>query len=107
MGLSGDEQDRWREVAAELAQERRLVSLSRKLAFVGVGVGLPVRTCLFWLVGGLTGLGILLAGGLSHSHALVIAGVDVLIATVLIAGVLLVVLGVVRGGSHHPGNGRP
>jgi hypothetical protein len=106
MGLSENEQERWREVTAELARERRLVGLSRRLATAGLGMGLPVRTCVFWIIGGLTGLAILITGSVSGTHSLVVAGVDVLIATVLIAGVLLIGLGIARGGGSPRSSGQ-
>lgn len=93
MALSGDEQDVWRHIETELAGERRLATLSRRLTAVNVGVGLPTKTCLCWLVGGLAGLVVFLAGTLSGTHGLIMAGVGVLIATVLIAGVSLIGVG--------------
>jgi hypothetical protein len=98
MVLSGEEQERWREVEAELARDRRLVGLARRLA--SVGVGLPVKTCVLWLVGGITGLILVIAGDAQGHRELVAAGLDVLIGTVLVAGVLLIVIGVAHGQRH-------
>jgi hypothetical protein len=99
--LSDDEHDRWRHIEAELAGERRLVGLSRRLATSGPG--LPVRTCLCWLLGGLTGMIALIAGNVTHTSGLVTAGVGVLIATVVVSGALLIVIGVrsPSTGDHH------
>jgi hypothetical protein len=91
--LSGDEQDRWRRIERDLAGDRRLVRLAGKLTTRHIGPGLPVRTCLFWLLGGLTGAAGLVAGSLTHTGGLVAAGVAVLVVTVLVAGVLLIAVG--------------
>jgi hypothetical protein len=93
MALSEDEQDVWRHIESELAGERRLAALSRRLTAVSAGVGLPTKTFLFWLVGGVAGLVVFLAGTVSGTHNLIVAGVGVLIATVLIAGVSLIGVG--------------
>lgn len=91
--LSRDEQDRWRHIEAELAGERRLARLSMRLTAISNGAGLPTRTCVFWLLGGLTGLVIVIAGGVTHTDGLVMAGVGVFIATVVVSGVLLIAIG--------------
>jgi hypothetical protein len=91
--LTPDEQDRWRHIEADLAGEPRLARRYRKLTAIRIGVGLPVRTCLFWLLGGLTGVVVLIAGSLAKADDLVVAGTAVLIATVLISGGLLIATG--------------
>jgi hypothetical protein len=97
--LSRDEQDRWRHIEADLAREPRLVRLSTKLAAMNVWVGLPTKTCVFWLLGGLTGLSAVIAGSLTETDDLVLAGVGVFIATVLVSGVLLIMASLRQSGS--------
>jgi Protein of unknown function (DUF3040) len=91
--LSRDEQDRWRHIEAELAREPQLARLSAKLTAISNGAGLPTRTYLFWLLGGLTGLVAVITGSVTHTDGLITAGVGVFIATVLVSGVLLIAIG--------------
>lgn len=91
--LSGDEQDRWRRIEAELAGEPRLVGLNRKLLAMHGGSPLLMKVCLIWLVGGIAGAVALTAGSLAHVQNLLVAGVGLLVATLLVAGVLLIAVG--------------
>jgi len=52
------------------------------------------RTSVLWGVGGAVGLSLVVAGAVAHSTAVVTAGVVILIATLLVAGVAVFVIAV-------------
>ena len=99
MPLSSSEQRRWRELEAQLAKDRRLARVSRRLT-AGYRGGVPRWTSAVWVAGG--GLGLLAAilGASLHSRPLDIAGLAVLTATTVLTGGVLIVAGV-RGRWRH------
>ena len=93
MPLSGYEQRRWRELEAQLAQERRLARLARRLGKAGPAAGRPQRTSALWALGGCLGLALAIAGAAFHNAALNMAGVALMAATLVLVGVALVLIG--------------
>lgn len=93
MPLSASEQRRWRELEAQLAKDRRLARVSRRLTAESRG-GVPRWTSVVWVAGG--GLGLLAAilGAVLRSKVLDTAGLAVLTGTILLTGGVLVVTGV-------------
>lgn len=93
MPLSPSEQRRWRELEAELARDRRLARVSRRLT-AGPGGGVPRWTSVAWVAGGGLGLLVAVLGAVLHKTVLDTAAIAVLTATVLLTGSVLIVAGV-------------
>ena len=93
MPLSASEHRRWRELEAQLARDRRLARVSRRLT-AGSRVRVPRWTSAVWVAGG--GLGLLAAimGAILRSKILDTAGLAVLTGTTLLTGGVLIVAGV-------------
>jgi hypothetical protein len=89
MRMSDSERRSWTELETELATERRLVSLSRR-----VGVMPSPALYLGWAIGAIAGLALVLPGIVVHSAAMLTAGAVVLVATAELAGIALVATGV-------------
>lgn len=105
MPLSDGEQRRLRELESELAQQRRMVSLSHRLRSANVDTGLH-RVTVLWIAGGSTGLILVVAGAVAHSNAVLAAAVVTLAATLILVG--LASLAVEVNGfrrEHRPGGG--
>ena len=106
MAMSDDERRQLRELEADAAQERRLVSLARQLGSASVYTGLR-RITMLWIAGGSTGLILVVAGAVVHSNAVLTAAVVILASTLILVGVasLLVEAAGYRR-EHLPGDGR-
>lgn len=89
MPMSEDEQRKLREAEAELADERGLAKLARRLGEASIDKGLG-RTIVLWGVGGSLGLILVVAGAVVHSTAAAAAGVAILIVTLLAVGIALI-----------------
>lgn len=107
MPMSEDEQRQLREVEAELADQRGMAKLARRLGQASVDKGMG-RTIVLWGVGGSIGLILIVAGAVVHSTAAEAAGVVILIVTLLVVGVALIavqIYGDLR--EHRLARGRP
>lgn len=93
MPMSEYEQRQWHELEAQLAQERRLVRLERRLGTASAGAGTPRKTSLLWGAGGGIGLILVVAGAVVHSTVVGTAGVVILAGTLVLAGVALIAVG--------------
>lgn len=93
MPLSDFEQQQLHLLEAQLARERRLVRLTRRLGTAGGDLGVR-RTSVLAGAGGIAGLILALTALVTHAAALGTASVAVLTATVVLSGVALIVLGV-------------
>jgi hypothetical protein len=105
MPMSEDERRALRALEAQLADQRRLVALSRRLGTASVDNGLRrVRT--LWLTGGGAGLALVVAGAAAGSAAVLAAAVAVLAATLVLVGAGSVIVEI-RGyrRAHRSGNG--
>jgi hypothetical protein len=91
MPMSEDERRELQQLEAQLAQHRRSVKLARRLSSASVDTGLR-RTAMFWGAGAVIGLILIVAGAVTHSTAVVAAGVMVLSATVLVSGVAVFIV---------------
>ena len=91
MPMSEDERRQLRETEAELAQQRRLANLARRLKSASVDTGLR-RITVLWIVGGSLGLILVIAAAVVHSTTLGLTGVIILIATLLLVGVTSIVV---------------
>lgn len=89
MPMSEDERRRLREAEAELAGQRQLVKLARRLGEASIDKGMG-RAIVLWGVGGSLGLILVVAGAVAHSTATEAAGVAILIVTLLVVGVALI-----------------
>lgn len=89
MPISEVERRQLREVEAELADQRGLAKLARRLGEASVDKGMG-RTILLWGVGGSLGLILVVVGAVVHSNAVVAAGVVSLIVTLLVVGAALI-----------------
>ena len=111
MPMSEYEQRRWRELEAQLAQERRLVALARRLGSVRTEpqhpaptrtrARLPSRTYILWGLGGSIGLILVLLGGVTHDAMINTAGVVVLTGSLVLVGVALIAVGLTRSRREH------
>lgn len=93
MPISESEQRQLRQLEAQLAHERQLVRLARRLGTAGADIGVR-RTALLAGAGGCTGLLLAIAGAVVHTAVLGTIGVGVLTATVVLSGLALITLGV-------------
>lgn len=84
--MSDDERCRLRELEAELAEQRRLVSLTHRLGSASVDTGLR-RVTMLWIAGGSIGLILVVAGAVVHSTAVLAAAVVILAGTLILVGV--------------------
>jgi Protein of unknown function (DUF3040) len=106
MPMSEYEQRRWSELEAQLAQERRLVALARRLSSVRTEPSppgprrtrarIPSRTYFLWGLGGSIGLILVLLGGVTHNALVNTAGVVVLTGSLVLVGVALIAVGLTR-----------
>jgi hypothetical protein len=111
MPMSEYEQRRWSELEAQLAQERRLVALARRVGSVRTEprpprpartrARIPARTYALWGFGGSIGLILVLVGGLTHNALINTAGVVVLTGTLVLVGVALIAVGLTRSRREH------
>ncbi len=99
MPLSGYEQRRWRELEAQLARERRLARLARRLG--KPSPARPQRTSALWALGGCLGLALAIAGAAFHNAALNMAGVALMAATLMLVGIALILIGLGRSRRDH------
>jgi hypothetical protein len=108
MPMSEYEERRWRELEAQLAQERRLVSLARKVGQIRTEprytpaprprtrARIPSRTYFLWALGGSIGLILVLLGGVTHNALVNTAGIIVLTGSLVLVGVALIAVGLTR-----------
>jgi hypothetical protein len=111
MPMSEYEQRRWRELEAQLAQERRLVALARRLGSVRseprhpeparTRARIPSRTYALWGFGGSIGLILVLLGGVTHNAMISTAGIVVLTGSLVLVGVALIAVGLTRSRREH------
>ncbi len=111
MPMSEYEERRWRELEAQLAQERRLVALARRLGSVRTEpphpvrsrarARIPSRTYFLWALGGSLGLILILLGGVTHNSLVDTAGVIVLTGSLVLVGVALIAVGLTRSRREH------
>jgi Protein of unknown function (DUF3040) len=111
MPMSEYEQRRWRELEAQLAQERRLVALARRLGAVRTEprhpepartrARIPPRTYALWGFGGTIGLVLVLLGAVTHNAMINTAGVVVLTGSLVLVGVALIAVGLTRSRREH------
>jgi hypothetical protein len=87
--MSDSERRRWTEVEGELSRERRLASLSRR-----VGIMPSPKINLWWAIGGIVGLALVLPGIVIHSAAMLTVGAVILVATAELTGIALIAIGV-------------
>ncbi|HEY6502205.1 MAG TPA: DUF3040 domain-containing protein, partial [Streptosporangiaceae bacterium] len=108
MPMSEYEERRWRELEAQLAQERRLVALARRVGSVRpeprdsaaprprTRARIPSRTYFLWALGGSLGLILVLLGGVTHNALINTAGIIVLTGSLVLVGVALIAVGLTR-----------
>jgi hypothetical protein len=102
MAMSEDEQRQLHELEAQLAGERKLVALARRLESGGADTG-QRRLSVLWAAGGSIGLMLVAAAAAVRSSALDAAGVAVLAGTFLLvgaAGMVVEAAGARRGLAH-------
>ena len=111
MPMSEYEERRWRELEAQLAQERRLVALARRVGSVRTEprhqprprtrARIPSRTYFLWALGGSIGLILVLLGGVTHNALVNTAGIIVLTGSLVLVGVALIAVGLTRPRREH------
>ena len=113
MPMSEYEERRWRELEAQLAQERRLVALARRVGSVRTEprypaaprprtrARIPSRTYFLWALGGSLGLILVLLGGVTHNALINTAGIIVLTGSLVLVGVALIAVGLNRSRREH------
>ena len=113
MPMSEYEERRWRELEAQLAQERRLVALARRVGSVRTEprypprprtrtrARIPSRTYFLWALGGSLGLILVLVGGVTHNALVSTAGIIVLTGSLVLVGVALIAVGLTRSRREH------
>ena len=111
MPMSEYEERRWRELEAQLAQERRLVALARRLGSARpeprdpvrprTRARIPSRTYFLWALGGSLGLILVVLGGVTHNSLVDTAGVIVLTGSLVLVGVALIAVGLTRSRREH------
>jgi hypothetical protein len=113
MPMSEYEERRWRELEAQLAQERRLVALARRVGSVRTEprhpaaprprtrARIPSRTYFLWALGGSLGLILVLLGGVTHNALINTAGIIVLTGSLVLVGVALIAVGLTRSRREH------
>ena len=106
MPMSDDERRQLRELETQLAGQRRLVKLARRLGAASVDTGLP-RISVLWGPGGRLGLILVIAGAVVRSTVLIAAGVVILAVTLLLAGAAIAVGVAEYRREHRPRGGRP
>ena len=89
MPMSEDERRQLREAEAELAGQRQLAKLARRLGEASIDKGIG-RVILLWGVGGSLGLILVVVGAVTRSTAAEAAGVVLLTVTLLVVGVALI-----------------
>ena len=108
MPMSEDERRQLREAETELADQRQLAKLARRLGEASVDKGMG-RTIALWAVGGSLGLILFVVGAIGHSTAAEAAGVAILAVTLLVVGIVLIVVqiyGDLREREHRLAQGR-
>ena len=111
MPMSEYEERRWRELEAQLARERRLVALARRLGSARTEphhltqprtrARIPSRTYFLWALGGSVGLILVVLGGVTHNSLVDTAGVIVLTGSLVLVGVALIAVGFTRSRREH------
>ena len=89
MPMSEEERRQLRHAETELADQRQLAKLARRLGEASVDKGMG-RTIALWAIGGSLGLILVVVGAAAHSTAAEAAGVVILIVTLLVVGVALI-----------------
>jgi hypothetical protein len=89
MPMSEDERRQLREAEAELADQRQLAKLARRLGEASVDKGMG-RAIALWAVGGSLGLILVVVGAVVHSITAETVGVVILTLTLLVVGVALI-----------------
>ena len=89
MPMSEDERRQLREVETELADQRQLAKLARRLGEASVDKGMG-RAIVLWAVGGSLGLILVVVGAVGHNAAAEAAGVVILTVTLLVVGIALI-----------------
>ena len=105
MVTSEDEQRQLRDLEAQLAGQRKLAALARRLESGGAGAG-QLRLSVLWAAGGSIGLMLIAAAAAVRSSVLDAVGVAVLAGTFVlvgVAGMVVEAVGTRRGLAH----GRP
>jgi hypothetical protein len=108
MPMSEDERRQLREAEAELADQRQLAKLARRVGEASVDKGMG-RAIALWGLGGSLGLILLVVGAVVHSTAAEAAGVVILTVTLLVVGVALIavqICGDLREREHRLTRGR-
>jgi hypothetical protein len=105
MAMSENEQRQLRELEAQLAGQRKLVALARRLESGSADTG-QRRLSVLWAAGAGIGLTLVAAAAAAHNSALDAVGVAVLAGTFLLvgaAGMVVEAVGARRGQAHgHP-----
>jgi hypothetical protein len=113
MPMTEYEERRWRELEAQLARERRLVALARRLGSVRTDppdpgttrtrtrARIPTRTYALWGLGGSIGLILVVLGSVTHNALVNTAGVVVLTGSLVLVGVALIAVGLSRSRREH------
>jgi len=107
MAMSENEQRQLRELEAQLAGQRKLAALARRLESAGADIA-QRRLSVLWAAGGSIGLMLVGAAVAVHSSALGAAAVVVLAGTLLlvgVAGMVVEAVGARRG--HRLAHGHP
>lgn len=106
MPMSEDERRQLGEAEAELADQRHLAKLARRLGEASVDKGMG-RAIALWAAGGSLGLALVVVGAVARSSAAEAAGVVILIVTLLVVGVALIAVQVYGDRrEHRPAQGR-
>ena len=91
MPMSEDERRQLRQAETELADQRQLTKLARRLGEASVDKGMG-RVIALWAAGGSLGLILVVVGAVGHSAAAEAAGVVILTVTLLVVGIALIVV---------------
>jgi hypothetical protein len=92
--LSEDELRRWQDIEAELAREQRLVRLAKRLADRSTNSFIPRAAWLLWVTGSTVGLIIAIVGWATNDSSVGMAGIGILVLTVILAGMALMMIGI-------------
>jgi len=100
MAMSENEQRQLRELEAQLAGQRKLVALARRLESAGADIG-QRRLSVLWAAGGIIGLMLVAAAVAVHNSALGAVAVVLLAGTLLLVGVASMVVEAVGARREH------
>jgi hypothetical protein len=93
MTLSGEEERQWRQLEGQLAQEPRLVVLAGQLAESSPMAPMTRMAMLLWALGSGIGLLVGVIGFATGDNDMGMAGVTILVVTVVLAGIALMMIG--------------